>query len=335
MQTDLKRVLAYSTVSQLGYMMLGLGVGAPGAAVFHLFTHAFFKACLFLAAGNVIHALSGEQDIRKMGGLFGHMPRTALAFWAAVLAIAGCPPLSGFFSKDAILWYTWTSGHDLLYVTALLTSGLTALYMVRLAVAVFSGTPQPATSGHAPHDAPLSMLLPVLLLAVLSTVSGWLNIPAALGGHHWFETTLALPHLTGETASPDTERSFTLFSSLWAIAWISVGFYLFTRAHGLRLRIAATVEPIRRVLYNAYHIDQLYGAVLVRPLARFSDGFLARIAELRLIDGGLIAGGPRLIASGARMISRLQRGAPATLAFYFLLGFIMIMAVFFGDGNAK
>jgi NADH-quinone oxidoreductase subunit L len=197
LQNDIKRVLAYSTVSQLGYMFLACGVGAFTAGIFHLMTHAFFKALLFLGSGSVIHGLSGEQDMRKMGALRHHMPRTFITFVIATIAIAGIPPFAGFFSKDEILWQTFSSpnGHWILWLIGAVAAGMTAFYMSRLVFMTFFGESRvDEHAAHHLHESPNNMTVPLMILAFLSIVGGWVGIPAALGGnnhiHHFLEPSL-------------------------------------------------------------------------------------------------------------------------------------------------
>ncbi len=222
-QNDIKRVLAYSTVSQLGYMFMAMGVGAYAAGIFHLFTHAFFKALLFLGSGAVIHALAGEQDLRHMGGLKKELPITYWTFLIGALAIAGVPGLAGFFSKDEILYRTFASGHTVLWLLGAITSLMTAFYMFRLVFLAFHGertARAEALGHHAPHspghghhtahlhDAPASMAIPLVVLAIGSALVGYLNMPAALGGsalfEHFLEPSLHVPRWQGRTPPPST-----------------------------------------------------------------------------------------------------------------------------------
>ena len=185
-QNDIKKVLAYSTVSQLGYMFLAVGIGAFGAAIFHVFTHAFFKACLFLGSGSVIHALGGEQDMRKMGGLKAHMPKTYWTYVVATLAIAGVPFTAGFFSKDLILWQTFSHGAVVLWALGLITAGMTAFYMFRQLFMVFHG--ECRADGHTKahlHESPAVMTWPLVILAIGSIFTGWLGAPEYLWGNRW------------------------------------------------------------------------------------------------------------------------------------------------------
>ena len=238
-QNDIKRVLAYSTVSQLGYMFLAMGVGAYGAGIFHLFTHAFFKALLFLGSGAVIHALAGEQDLRRMGGLKRALPVTYWTFVIGALAIAGVPFLSGFFSKDEILYRTFAGGHTALWVIGALTSLMTAFYMFRLVFLAFHGTRRAdakASHHHAHHDhlhdAPPAMAIPLIVLAIGSVLAGYLGVPAALGGsnilEHFLEPSLAVPvmegaHAAAEHADHTVELILMVVSSLLAVFGICGG----------------------------------------------------------------------------------------------------------------
>ena len=235
-QHDIKRVLAYSTISQLGYMFLAMGVGAYAAGIFHLYTHAFFKALMFLGAGAVIHGLGGEQDLRRMGGLKRELPLTYRTFLVGAVAIAGVPGFAGFFSKDEILYRTYAGGHTLLWVAALMTSLLTAIYMFRLVFLAFHGerasaSAAPAThhgDGSHLHDAPPAMAMVLVALAAGSVLAGYVGIPHALGGSNWFERFLA-PSFTagaaheGEHAAPDAGLELTLMAVSTVVALAGIG----------------------------------------------------------------------------------------------------------------
>src|SRR3954469_8903623 len=248
-QNDIKRVLAYSTVSQLGYMFLAMGVGAFGSGIFHLYTHAFFKALLFLGSGAVIHALAGEQDLRRMGGLKRELPITYWTFLIGAIAIAGVPLLSGFFSKDEILFETYASGHTILWVVGLLTSLLTAIYMFRLLFLAFHGTraPEPAKAAHPEeeepaahaagaahlHDAPPAMALVLIVLAVGSVLAGYVGLPGVLGGGDWFarflEPAFGVHPAEEAVAEHGLELTLILVSSLVAVAGIGIAAYFFLK----------------------------------------------------------------------------------------------------------
>jgi NADH-quinone oxidoreductase subunit L len=281
-QNDIKRVLAYSTVSQLGYMFLALGVGAFGAAVFHVFTHAFFKALLFLGAGSVIHAMSGEQDMRNMGDLHKRTPATHITMFIATLAIAGIPPFAGFFSKDEILWQTWTSEHGAyvwLWVIGYGTALMTAFYMFRLMYLTFHGHARMSHEvEHHIHESPKSMTVPLMILAFCSIFAGWLGWPHSLGGNDRFAKFLdpvfarEAPVLqavgkAGQVAAGEKEEEHTsgteyglMFLSVaagfvgWGMAWRS-----YRHADkGYAEPLASAVPPLYTTLYNKWYVDELY-----------------------------------------------------------------------------
>ena len=258
-QTDIKKVLAYSTISQLGYMFMGCGVAAYGAGIFHLMTHAFFKALLFLSAGAIIHGLGGEQDMRHMGGLRKYMPKTFWCMTIATFTIAGFPPLAAFFSKDEILWATWASGNHLLWLIGLIAAAMTSFYMFRLWFMTFFGEYHGAQSddahhghnshdahgGHGtPHESPMIMIVPLMILALLSFVGGWVGVPSALGGSDHFDhfldpvfTTYAPAPLAAEAtaASHEDERGTEIAFMLISVGAAALGFlgawYLYLQAH--------------------------------------------------------------------------------------------------------
>jgi NADH-quinone oxidoreductase subunit L len=281
-QNDIKRVLAYSTVSQLGYMFLALGVGAFAAGVFHVFTHAFFKALLFLGAGSVIHAMSGEQDMRNMGDLHKRTPATHITMFIATLAIAGIPPFAGFFSKDEILWQTWTSEHGAyiwLWVIGYGTALMTAFYMFRLMYLTFHGRPRMSHEvEHHIHESPKSMTVPLMILAFCSIFAGWLGWPHSLGGNDRFAkfldpvfareaTVLQGEGKAGQVAAGEKEEEHTsgteyglMFLSVaaglvgWGMAWRS-----YRHADkGYAEPLASAVPPLYTTLYNKWYVDELY-----------------------------------------------------------------------------
>src|ERR1700730_2586375 len=273
-QNDIKRVLAYSTVSQLGYMFLACGVGAFTAGVFHLMTHAFFKACLFLGSGSVIHSLSGEQDMRKMGGLWGKIPTTAKTFVVASIAIAGIPPLAGFFSKDAILGHAFEHS-PILWLLGFITAGMTAFYMFRLVNMTFFGTSRVDHDvEHHIHESPSSMTVPLMILAVLATVGGWVGWPESLGGSDRFAKFLEpvmAKHAEegGEAAAAHAasgasmEYLLMLLSVLVACGGIWLAYRWYIQRPEVPAKIAAASPFIYKLLYNKYYVDQLYDAMFV------------------------------------------------------------------------
>jgi NADH-quinone oxidoreductase subunit L len=309
-QNDIKKVLAYSTISQLGYMFLALGVGAFAAGIFHLMTHAFFKALLFLGAGSVIHAMSDEQDLRKMGGLKRHMPTTYWTFVVAALAIAGVPPLAGFVSKDEILWKSFASpiGHWLLWAVGSLTALLTAFYMFRLVFMAFHGQPRFGHEVH-PHESPRAMTLPLSILGVLSIIGGWIGWPAVLGGGAWFEHFLAPVFTHAEEtlhleahASHAVEYGLMAFSVLIALAGIGWAYAWYVKSPDKAEALRQKFPGLYNLLLNKYWIDELYDAVVVNPLVKISTA-VYRYFDLGVVDGaanGLAASAQNAAAGGVK-----------------------------------
>jgi NADH-quinone oxidoreductase subunit L len=271
-QNDIKRVLAYSTVSQLGYMFLALGVGAFAAGVFHVFTHAFFKALLFLGAGSVIHAMSGEQDMRNMGDLSGKIPVTFRTMLVATLAISGIPILAGFFSKDEILWQAWKYS-PYLWAIGFITALMTAFYMFRLIYLTF-WSPSRVTSHeveHHIHESPKSMTVPLVVLAFFSITAGWLGWPSSLGGSNHFEKFLEpvfANHVEAaeSPASEEGPRSTEYLLMFLSVAAAGAGWFMAARAYGNARKdyiepINATAPPVYNTLVNKYYVDEGYDYV--------------------------------------------------------------------------
>ncbi len=282
-QTDIKRVLAYSTVSQLGYMFLGCGIGAYTAAVFHLMTHAFFKALLFLTAGSVIHALSGEQDIRKMGGLSSKIPWTYRLFLIGTIAIAGIPPLAGFWSKDEILAHAFTNHHYLLYAIAAIGALLTSFYMFRLMYLTFLGTSRMDhhTEEHV-HESPMVMVGPLMALGILSILGGFLGFPPEHGWLHQF-----LAPVAGMGEAHDVSTGLVLMLMMIATGLALLGWGIAHYFYNVNLsapdRLAAKFQAIYRVLLNKYYVDELYDLLWVEPTKKL--GFLLDWFDRTVIDG--------------------------------------------------
>jgi NADH-quinone oxidoreductase subunit L len=342
-QNDIKRVLAYSTVSQLGYMFLAMGVGAFAGGIFHLYTHAFFKALLFLGSGAVIHALAGEQDLRHMGGLKDQLPVTYWTFLIGAIAIAGIPGLAGFFSKDEILFRAFSGGHTILWLVGLATSLLTAIYMFRLVFMAFHGpSPSAAHAGsptthptHLPHsthlhDAPPPMALALIVLAAGSVVAGYVGLPHALGGGDWFARFLEPSfHVEGHEAANQAGLELTLMavSSGVAIAGIGVAVYFFLRNRSAADAIASRFAGVHRLLLNKYYVDEVYDSTVVQPIRIASEDGLWKIVDVRVIDGavngvarlvGSLAGGMRLVQTGSvrAYAASLFFGTVAILGYY-------------------
>ena len=335
-QNDIKRVLAYSTVSQLGYMFLAMGVGACAAGIFHLFTHAFFKALLFLGSGAVIHALRGEQDLRRMGGLRRALPVTYWTFVIGALAIAGVPFLSGFFSKDEILYRTFAGGHTVLWSIGAVTSLMTAFYMFRLVFLAFHGTRRADGHQHAHlHDAPLAMAVPLIVLAVGSVVAGYLGVPAALGGsnilEHFLEPSLAVPAMDGahagaEHADHGVELILMVVSSVLAVAGIASAAYFYVKRPDLPVAVAARFPAVHDFLVNKGYVDELYDGALVQPIRVLSEQGLWK-ADARVLDGAVNGMGTVVLETGAA-VRAIQTGSVRTYAVSVLLGAVLMLGYY-------
>jgi NADH-quinone oxidoreductase subunit L len=324
-QTDIKRVLAYSTVSQLGYMFAAVGLGAYAAGIFHLVTHAFFKALLFLGAGSVIHGLGGEQDLRKMGGLSSRMVATTITTTIGALGLAGLPGLSGFFSKDEILAAAFVTGHRGMWALLLLGAFLTAFYTARLLfLAFYSGPRMTREAAHHVHESPGVMTLPMAVLAVLTVVAGVaVGIPSEHGTR--FERFLA-------PVFPVHEGSHGGFAALMVLvlavlvfaAGIGLAWFMYMASPIRPAEIGRPKTAVHALLLNAYYVDALYDRVIVRPLLALSE-FLARAFDLRLIDGLVNALG-RSVVAGAARIRRFQTGYTVNYALTMLVGAVAIVA---------
>jgi len=365
-QHDIKRVLAYSTISQLGYMFLACGVGAYAAGIFHLLTHAFFKALLFLAAGSVIHALSGEQDMRRMGGLRTRIPITFWTMSAGVLAIAGIWPFAGFFSKDEILYRTFTSPnplHLILWLVGLLTAGMTSFYMFRLWFKTFFGEPHSeedgsldhlgaavharststltleaergegqAASSHGVHESPWIMLFPLVILAILSTIGGWVGIPAALGGHNEIEHFLdpvfqnrAAAEAVAAAGSNSLELTLAIVSLLTAAVGFYFAYLFYYRKPGTAAEFASRFKSAYGLLENKYWVDEIYHSFLVTPLLMFTRGILELVFERGVVNGSSRASG--LATRGLSWFARKQiSGNIRSYAGWLAIGAAIVLA---------
>ncbi len=339
-QNDIKRVLAYSTVSQLGYMFLACGVAAFTAGIFHLMTHAFFKALLFLASGAVIHAMSDEQDMRKMGNLRKYLPVTYITMLIATLAISGIPGFSGFFSKDEILWKSFSSdhGHWLLWLIGFVTAGLTAFYMFRLIYLTFHGQERmdEHTREHI-HEAPRSMTVPLMVLAVLSVVGGWVGIPHIFGVtnyfEHWLEPVMAGPSheaavhaLAASGADTGMEWLLMVLSVVLVLTAIFAARKIYKSSPELATRLRERMSGVHRVLLNKYYVDEFYHAVVVRPVVGGSI-FLWKIVDVVLIDG-LINGAAAVYGDISQLLRRAQTGRIRSYATVFVFGVVAVLAFY-------
>ena len=316
-QTDIKKVLAYSTLSQLGFMFVAAGVGAYGVAVFHLYTHAFFKACLFLGAGSVIHALSGEQDIRRMGGLAKCIPVTFVTFAVATAAIAGLPPLAGFFSKDEILWYAFaseTGGSTLLWALMSFTALMTAFYMFRLLwLAFLTPSRMSHEAGQHVHESPFSMTGVLAVLAILSAVGGFVQVP------HFLEPVMPLP--VAQHALERYETALIVLAVVLALAGASAAVAVYRNGLAKAEALAARFPRLQRLLSGKYYVDEIIEALLGRPLHWISDRVFLSFGDRVLIDGSL-NGLASLTQRAAGRLSRIETGS---LQLYLLLAVLGVL----------
>jgi NADH-quinone oxidoreductase subunit L len=330
-QNDIKKVLAYSTVSQLGYMFLALGVGAYTGAVFHVMTHAFFKALLFLGAGSVIHAMGGEQDIRKMGGLKKYIPITQMTFLIGTLAIAGFPGFSGFFSKDEILAHAFEH-NKLLWALGLAGAAMTTFYMFRLYFLTFMGTFRGThEQEHHLHESPKSMTIPLIVLAVLSLLGGLIGIPEALGGHHYLEAFLApvfddssfrLVHHLPET----TEYELMGAAIIVMGAFLYFAYVTYVKNKTLPDAEGAELRPMHKLVYNKYWVDELYENVITKPLDMLSRGFH------NLVDNQIVDGVVNGVGSAVSWVSGTVRLAQTgNIGFYVFIMVISIVLILFSQ----
>src|SRR5918992_1585888 len=320
-QDDLKRVLAYSTISQLGYMFLAVGVGAFAVGIFHLVTHAFFKALMFLAAGSVMHAMDGEIDMTRLGGLRRPMPVTAAAFAVGGLALAGIPPLAGFFSKDQVLASTFEAGHTVLWIAGIVTAAITAFYVARATAMTFLGR---ARHDKHPHEAPALMRIPMLLLAAGTVLAGLLGLSATTGAIHTF----LKPVFGGEHRATEAELSEFLLSTL-ASGVALVGLALGLLVYGSRwvdwTALRMRLSWVHRTLQKGFFVDDVYGALLVLP-GKAASAFTAYVFDQRVIDGAVNGLGEtfRRLAGLGR---RVQTGLVRSYALAFLLGAVALVLV--------
>jgi NADH-quinone oxidoreductase subunit L len=330
-QTDIKRVLAYSTISQLGYMFVGAGVMAYSAGIFHLMTHAFFKALLFLGAGSVIHAMGGEQDLMRMGGLRKHVPTTYRTMLIAALAISGIFPFAGFFSKDEILWSAWSNGHPVVYIVGLATAGLTAFYMFRLTFLAFYGEERfTAEVRHHLHESPSSMTIPLTVLAFLSTVGGFVGLPAwmGLGGNRFgefLEPSLKHTRLAEVHDLPHSmELGFAVISVFAALTGIYVAYRLYVQNPGSADAIAERLRLLYRLSFRKYFVDEIYDSAFVRPIRDGSREILWKGLDAGLVDGS-VNGVGRSIRGWGALLKHIQNGLVRSYAAWILLGTAILL----------
>ncbi|MNK07587.1 NADH-quinone oxidoreductase subunit L [compost metagenome] len=323
-QNDIKKVLAYSTVSQLGYMFLGLGVGAYNGAFFHVITHAFFKALLFLCAGSVIHALHHEQDMRHMGGLRKKLPVTFITMLIGTIAIAGLPPFSGFFSKDEILAHVYL--HDkVMWGIAVFTAFLTAFYMFRMLFLTFYGKYR--GTHHAEekiHESPKSMTLPLIVLAILSAIGGVIGIPEALGGSHWLSQWLSpvIKHV-GESPDHATEYMLMAVSVVGVLISIGIAYGKYVKQNHIPIPDEGKRTGLANLSYNKFYFDEIYNALFTKPLDAIS-GFFYKIVDNKIVDG-IVNGLGWTTSEASKGLRLLQTGNVGFYIFMMVIGIISML----------
>jgi len=327
-QNDIKKVLAYSTVSQLGYMFLAAGVGAFGASIFHVMTHAFFKALLFLGAGSVIHGMHEEQNIQNYGGLKKYMPKTYITFVIAAFAIAGFPGLSGFFSKDEILWFSYANGGIIFWIIGVLTAMLTAFYMFRLVSLTFFGKERFDHHHVHPHESPLVMTIPLMILAGLSLIGGYIGIPEIFSGshgnvfHNWLEPiyapALAKLKIYGSHTHFE-EILLMVISVALALSAIYFAYKIYTSKPHIAENISKRFKGSYNILFNKYFIDEVYEAAVVQPIQKGSEKLLWKFADTTIIDGA-VNGIAKLVDRSSNIIKKLQTGVVQFYAIIMMIG---------------
>jgi len=330
-QNDLKRIIAYSTVSQLGYMFLACGVGAYTAGIFHLYTHAFFKALLFLCAGSVMHAMGGELDIQKMGGLKKYMPVTFLTMLIASFSIAGVPGLAGFFSKDEILWLAYSGPSKvgkLVWMIGTLVAFLTAFYSFRLIFLTFFGTFRGThEQEHHLHESPKSMTVPLMVLCVGAVAAGWVGIPHLVGGGaHFTEFMMpVLGHPEGHGTHAE-EWMVMGISVLVGFAGIGLAYFMYIVSPALPGRISRQFSAVYTVLFNKYYVDELYSFLIVRPTIWCAKNVLIGVTDARIIEA-IVNGVPSAIAAFSSGLRKVQTGLMQHYATIMAMGILIFVAI--------
>lgn len=328
-QWDIKKILAYSTVSQLGYMFLACGVGAFTPALFHLMTHAFFKALMFLGAGSVIHGMSGEQDIRKMGGLKKYLPITYMTFFLGWVAIIGMPPFAGFFSKDEILWYSFISpqGGVIFWFVGFVGAICTAFYMTRLMALVFWGKSRVPSSVH-PHESPPTMLVPLIVLGVLSVVGGWVGIPHVIAGilpwhpenfiENWLSPVIAVVEWPHKSSIIEWSLMGVSVGAAGIAAWFAYDSYVYEKA--IIEKITERIHGLYKASANKYYVDELYSNYVIEPLINISKGLWVYI-DVNFIDKTTYRISDLILDAG-KGLRALQTGILQQYALYIMLGVV-------------
>jgi len=330
-QNDIKKVLAYSTISQLGYMFLAMGAGAFSAGIFHVMTHAFFKALLFLGAGSIIHAMHEEQDIQNYGGLRKYLPITYGTFLVAATAISGIPPLSGFFSKDEILWYSYTNLGYVFWIIGILTAVMTAFYMFRLHFLIFNGTARFDESKLHPHESPNVMTTPLVILAILSAIGGFIGIPAIFSGEHGniFHNWMAPIFKPAElklvyygTHTHFEEILLMAISVAGALTGIFAARHIYLKNPNIANILSARFKTVYRILLNKYYVDEAYDAAIINPTINSSRSLLWKIVDNKIIDG-LVNILARSVGDISSLIRKLQTGFVQSYAVVMMIGVLL------------
>ncbi len=326
-QNDIKRVLAYSTISQLGYMFIGCGIGAYSAGMFHLFTHAFFKSLLFLSAGSVMHALSGELNLQKMGGLRKYLPRTYYPFLIGAIAISGIPFLSGFFSKDAILTSAFAQGQYFIWILGILGAVMTAFYMFRLIFLTFHGKERLDTEvkKHI-HESPPVMTVPLAILAFFSVIAGYIGIPPVVGKNlHFFNQFLRPVIKTPHHAHVNigTEWMLIIISVCVAVLGIFIAFLFYIKNTSIPKNLVSKFPFIYKLLFNKYYVDEAYNAIIVNPTISGAESIYQHF-DLRVIDGA-VNGTAKTTNFSGKILSHLHTGLLKDYALIFLAGVILLL----------
>ncbi|MDA8104791.1 MAG: NADH-quinone oxidoreductase subunit L, partial [Nitrospiraceae bacterium] len=330
-QNDLKRIIAYSTISQLGYMFLACGVGAYTAGVFHLYTHAFFKALLFLCAGSVMHAMAGELDIQKMGGLKKYMPITYWTMFIASLSISGIPGFAGFFSKDEILWLAYSSPNPvgkLVWAIGAFVAFLTAFYSFRLIFLTFHSTFRGThEQEHHLHESPKSMTIPLMLLCVGAVAAGWVGIPSVLGGGAHF-TEFMKPILGHPEGHGTHAEELVVMGISVAAGFLGIGlaYYMYMMRKDLPVKLAAQFNGAYKVLFNKYYVDELYSFLIIRPTIWIAKNVLIGVTDAKVIEA-IVNGVPGAIGAFSRQLRKAQTGFLHHYATIMAMGLLVILVL--------
>lgn len=336
-QNDIKRIIAYSTISQLGYMFLACGVGAYSAGIFHLYTHAFFKALLFLCAGSVMHAMAGELDLQKMGGLKKYMPVTYITMLLASLSIAGVPGFAGFFSKDEILWLAYSGSSPVgkfVWFTGTIVAFLTAFYSFRLIFLTFHGKFRGThEQEHHLHESPKVMTIPLMLLCIGAVASGWIGVPNVIGeligiqNINWFPEFMkpVLGHPEGHGAHADEWKVMGI-SVIAGFSGIGLAALFYLIKTDIPVKLAQQFSAIHKVLFNKYYVDELYSFIIVRPALWIAKNILVDITDTRIIEA-IVNGVPKSIGIFSQQLRKIQTGLLQHYAAIMAAGFLIIIAL--------